>query len=71
MHVVSDDLQVPDQQVAQRYSDTVFDGVVIHSFLPNPIGSDAHEWIRLQNTVHTPISLDGCILDDIADGGSR
>ena len=57
MHVVSDDLQVPDQQVAQRYSDTVFDGVVIHSFLPNPIGSDSREWVKLQNISDQSVQL--------------
>ncbi len=45
-------------------------GVRVSEFLPNPLGSDAEgEWIELQNTVPTTLSLCGWELDD-AEGGS-
>ena len=46
-------------------------GVRINEFLPNPVGSDTeNEWIELENTIPTTVSLCGWTLDDMEGGSS-
>lgn len=45
--------------------------ISIYKALPNPEWDDAHEWIELKNDAHQEVSLYGCFLDDVMDGGSK
>lgn len=46
------------------------DDLLISEFIPNPKGSDDHEWIELYNNSDKEIDLYGWYLDD-SDGGSK
>ncbi len=48
----------------------VIDTVRLSEFLPNPIGSDAGEWIELFNSGEAEVDISQWQLDD-ADGGSK
>lgn len=43
--------------------------IKINEFLPSPKSSSPTEWIELYNKGQTPVSLDGCWLDDNLNGG--
>jgi phosphatidylserine/phosphatidylglycerophosphate/cardiolipin synthase-like enzyme len=45
--------------------------IKINEFLPAPKGIYSKEWIELYNSGSTPVTLDGCYLDDITGGGTK
>ncbi|UCG69783.1 MAG: lamin tail domain-containing protein [Thermoplasmata archaeon] len=45
--------------------------IKINEFLPSPKISYSMEWIELINCGLTPVKLDGCLLDDVIDGGTK
>ena len=51
---------------------TLFEGIRISEFLPNPVGKDADgEWIELENTLENTVSLCGWEIDDSEEGSKE
>jgi len=48
----------------------IVDTIRLSEFVPNPVGSDAAEWIELYNTGETEVNISGWLLDD-EEGGSK
>jgi phosphatidylserine/phosphatidylglycerophosphate/cardiolipin synthase-like enzyme len=45
--------------------------IKINELLPTPKTAYSSEWIELYNSGSIPVRLDGCLLDDIMDGGKK
>ena len=61
-----DSVDVNQEEFTYQFSEEV----IISEVMPNPVGDDDSEWIKIYNSAETDLDLLGWSIDDVIDGGS-